>query len=249
MEGTNLAVTAVNQTTGQHNDGIPWSMAMVQALADVVLPRHCVNCGVWMLQESTPIPYCGLCAMHWPDLRGEMGRILMQERLAMPWGQVGFRLRESAFLEAQIRTIKYRGDRWLAWHWGRWLAIGCEDLPASMDSLVLVPIPLHWRRKWDRGFNQAEWVARGVASVLKAPVESRLLGRTSHGASLTGMTRKERQRKLEGTYTMSDGRSTSPRKVLLVDDVLTTGTTFRMCAAALEDSPHEVIGALALALA
>ena len=152
MEGTNLAVTAVNQTTGQHNDGIPWSMAMVQALADVVLPRHCVNCGVWMLQESTPIPYCGLCAMHWPDLRGEMGRILMQERLAMPWGQVGFRLRESAFLEAQIRTIKYRGDRWLAWHWGRWLAIGCNGW-LEVASLMAIGVSTRiYRRRWTPSF-------------------------------------------------------------------------------------------------
>ena len=187
--------------------------------------------------------------MRWPDLRGNIGRILMQERLATKWGQVGFRLRECDFLERQIRDIKYRGDRKLAWHWGRWLASGAEEVPYPRESLVLVPIPLHWRRQLNRGFNQAEWVAKGIASVWNVPIETKLLGRAKHGASLTGMNRRERREKLDMTYFYREGVLEAPRNVLLVDDVLTTGTTFRMCASALDDSPHLVVGTLALALA
>ena len=187
--------------------------------------------------------------MRWPDLRGNIGRILMQERLATKWGQVGFRLRGCDFLERQIRDIKYRGDRKLAWHWGRWLASGAEEVPFPRESLVLVPIPLHWRRQLNRGFNQAEWVAKGIASVWNVPIEPKLLGRAKHGASLTGMNRRERREKLDMTYFYREGVLEAPRNVLLVDDVLTTGTTFRMCASALDDSPHRVVGTLALALA
>lgn len=224
-------------------------MVIAQRFLDVVFPRYCWKCGVWMLNESNPIACCGLCRKLWPDLRGEVGRILMQERLAIVWGQVGFRLQESEFLEEQVRTIKYRGDRWLAWHWGRWLASGSEHCPRGENALILVPIPLHWRRKWDRGFNQAEWVARGIASVWHIPIASNWMTRATHGASLTGMSRRERQEKLERTYEVSEEMGTRPCRIVLVDDVLTTGTTFRMCAAALQDTPHRVVGAMALALA
>ena len=224
-------------------------MLILQSLSDVLFPQHCVSCGSWMLSQSTRFSCCSICSTRWPDLRGRIGRILMQERLATKWGQVGFRLRECDFLERQIRDIKYRGDRKLAWHWGRWLASGAEELPFPLESLVLVPIPLHWRRQLNRGFNQAEWVAKGIASVWNVPIEPKLLGRAKHGASLTGMNRRERREKLDMTYFYREGVLETSRKVLLVDDVLTTGTTFRVCASALDDSPHRVVGTLALALA
>lgn len=224
-------------------------MLILQSFCDVLFPQHCVSCGSWMLSQSTRFPCCSICSMRWPDLRGSIGRILMQERLATKWGQVGFRLRGCDFLERQIRDIKYRGDRKLAWHWGRWLASGAEEVPFPRESLVLVPIPLHWRRQLNRGFNQAEWVAKGIASVWNVPIEPKLLGRAKHGASLTGMNRRERREKLDMTYFYREGVLEAPRNVLLVDDVLTTGTTFRMCASALDDSPHRVVGTLALALA
>jgi predicted amidophosphoribosyltransferase len=63
------------------------------------------------------------------------------------------------------------------------------------------------------------------------------------------MNRRERREKLDMTYFYREGVLETPRNVLLVDDVLTTGTTFRMCASALDDSPHRVVGTLALALA
>ncbi len=224
-------------------------MTIVNALLDVVLPRHCLECGFWIRNEKTPMLWCPICRMHWPDLRGSVGRILMQERVAMEWGQVGFRLREAKFLEEQVRRFKYQGDYWLAWHWGRWLALGCEAIPQPKGRLVLVPIPLHWRRKCSRGYNQSEGLARGIASVWDLPVDCHLLKRTKSGASLTGLSRLEREKKLQKTYVLSKGNPESPRCVILVDDVLTTGTTMGMCAEALQGSGHHTIGAMALALA
>lgn len=222
---------------------------MLRALADIVFPRYCMKCGCWMIDDENTIPWCGICRVFWPDLRGKTGQVLMKERLPISWGQVGFRLTESTFLEEQVKRLKYRGDYRLAWHLGRWLAMHCENLPNPDNGLILAPVPLHWRRKLHRGYNQSEWLARGIGSVWNVPVNTHLLHRTKSGVSLTGMSRREREEKLKETYVYAGETPVDLRSVVLIDDVLTTGTTFNMCTLALRNSPLQVVGAVALALA
>lgn len=246
---TKLYVSVVNLCSAVYWVRIYSNSLMFRALADIVFPKYCIKCGCWMIYDKNRISWCGICRMFWPDLRGSIGQALMKERLPIAWGQVGFRLTESKFLEEQVRRFKYRGDYHIAWHLGRWLAMNCEGFPKPNGELVLVPIPLHWKRKLNRGYNQSEWLARGISSVWKVPIDMHALQRVKSGKSLTGMSRKEREEKLRETYVFSETTRVRAGSVVLVDDVLTTGTTFNMCAAALKDSPYRVVGAMSLALA
>lgn len=209
---------------------------------DWVFPRWCVRCEAPAWGEDMPLGACWACALSWPDVRGPAGHVLFADRVYGLRGALGFRLRGAPELHPLVHRIKYGGDRWLAERAGRWLAAG-NDPPGT----VLVPVPLHWRRKARRGYNQAELIARGAGRHWHLPVARDALLRRQHQASLTGSNRTTRQQTLGATYEARP--PTGPHRAVLVDDVLTTGATLRACATALEAKGWQVTGAAVLALA
>lgn len=215
----------------------------------LILPRHCIQCGLWLTSQEYWRVGCALCEEKWPDLRGSSGELLVQEKCMLDRMWTGFRLRENATLEGQIHALKYQGRRRLGRHWGRWVASLSEAPKSKGNITALVPVPLHWKRHWKRGYNQAEWIAKGVSQEWNVPVYPNALKRHSHGRSLTRLSRKKRHDLTAAAYIL--GPKCPPRgtQIVLVDDVMTTGATIRACAAALEGANHQVLGALTLALA
>lgn len=168
----------------------------------------------------------------------------------MAYAGVGFRLRGNATLRAQLIEMKYGGNRRLARRWGHWL--GCQLRPpdAVAGSFVLAPVPLHWRKQWQRGYNQAEWIARGLGRAWGVPVDCRVLQRLVHRSSLTSHSRVSRGEMTRGLYAAS--RSVDEfagKSVVVVDDVLTTGATLAACGAALKACGIDWKGGVVLALA
>jgi ComF family protein len=101
---------------------------------------------------------------------------------------------------------------------------------------VIIPVPLHWRRYWSRGYNQAEELARGVGRVLNLPVWPGCLRRlrpTAMQASLSATTRREN---LKGAFVVRRGFRMTGLRVLLIDDVLTTGATCHAASVALREA-------------
>ena len=115
------------------------------------------------------------------------------------------------------------------------------------DKIVVVPVPLHKSKVKERGFNQAEELARSVAHLLNAKVDSSSLKRVRATRPQFGLSRGERRRNLDGAFVAASGLAT--KNVLLVDDVLTSGATIYECAAAVSAAGGTVLGAITLARA
>jgi ComF family protein len=98
----------------------------------------------------------------------------------------------------------------------------------------LVPVPLHRRRLWFRGFNQAALIARALADTKQLPVECRTLVRTKSTPPLKEMSMAQRRRAVAGAFALAPGRTVRGQNVILVDDVLTTGSTASACARVLK---------------
>ena len=114
---------------------------------------------------------------------------------------------------------------------------------------MLVPVPLHWRRLVRRGFNPPQALAEGLAMGWGCEVQPKLMRRLRHRVSLTSATRAARQSALRGTFGVpEDWRRALPDRVVLVDDVLTTGATFRACQQVLEAQGVKVVGGVWLAM-
>jgi ComF family protein len=121
----------------------------------------------------------------------------------------------------------------LKWHTGEGLAELLGERWAERDRTkfeavkadVLVPVPLHWRRRWRRGYNQSEALSRGIASRLGLPCRARWLCRVRNTPSQTLQTHTQRRDNVRGAFEVRRGVRLDRMCVLLVDDVMTTGAT------------------------
>ena len=222
--------------------------AGVGAVGSLVFPWECPICGADV--EGAGAPFCVDCRA---ELIGAAGAAC--PRCAMPVGswavlpegcgecrgrRPGF---DAAFAlgpyQGPIRdlclTLKDERNGWVA----PWLAgvlvearPGLREEAGRSAGAWVVPVPLHWRRRWVRGYNQAEVLARGVARGLGLR-DLDLLRRVEATTPLAGLGRAERARSMRGAFRVRGSPDLKGRTVLLVDDILTTGATCGAAARAL----------------
>jgi ComF family protein len=152
-------------------------------------------------------------------------------------------------LRKLIQLFKYGRIQTLSAPLGRLLA---RALPREQSFDLIVPMPLHWRKRWQRGFNQAELLANEIGRRTHIPVRN-ALRRVRNTASQAGLTSAKRRQNVSGAFqtarqtktrTLLDGR-----RVLLIDDVMTTGATAASCARALKRGGARQVTLLTLARA
>jgi ComF family protein len=115
-------------------------------------------------------------------------------------------------------------------------------LPTSPDGL-LVPVPLHRWRLWERGFNQAVLIARALGREM----DSDLLRRTRSTPRLKGLDSSQRREAVAGAFALRPGASVNDKRIILVDDVLTTGATAEACAKTLRKAGAASVELIAFA--
>lgn len=151
------------------------------------------------------------------------------------------------FYEGTLRTLihlfKYSGMKPLAEPLGVLLD---RVLPPELEFDAVVPVPLHWRKKWSRGFNQAELLARHVARQRHIPVLNALRRKRST-ATQAGLANAGRRRNVAGAFTERSARAIRGKRILLIDDVMTTGATANACAGVLKRCGAKSVSLLTLA--
>jgi ComF family protein len=133
-------------------------------------------------------------------------------------------------LRRLIHLLKFDGVQSLAGPLARRLA---EALPRQEEFDRIVPVPLHWSRRFSRGFNQAELLASELSERTGIPVAF-ALRRRRRTDSQSRLTASQRRRNMAGSIRLRRLRNVAGLRILLVDDVLTTGATMNACAAALK---------------
>lgn len=152
-------------------------------------------------------------------------------------------------LATSLRRFKYEGRPDLARPLGH-LARARLREPGCLPPVdIVAPVPLHPSRLAERGYNQAALLAWHVADELRAPCRPRLLERVRATAAQARHGRRERASAIEGAFAVSGQPRLGGARVLLVDDVITTGATIRACAGAVERAGGVWAGAIAVAIA
>lgn len=159
-----------------------------------------------------------------------------------------FLFEKGGHVQQLIHAFKYYDHKELAFYLGRlaFLQLQQENHPLCHFD-VLLPIPLHPKRLRERGYNQSEWIARGIQSVLPIPIDTSSLIRKVKTETQTHRNVYERWTNMQEVFELVEPGHLVNRKVLLIDDVLTTGATFNACATVLGDVPGIHLGAFALA--
>jgi len=153
---------------------------------------------------------------------------------------------DDALLRA-VTLLKHEAILPLARWFGERLTEVVRHEPSFLVPDLVVPVPLHRDRLRERGFNQAELLARVVAKNLKLPWEARALERRKPRPPRLRLSRHERWQVVRGAYAAAPGRQFDNQSVLLIDDVFTTGATLDACSRALRSAGAARVAALTVA--
>jgi len=232
------------------------------ALFWLAFPEGCRICGR-QLEEVSRVPVCEGCLNAPQPLPAEHfciacrtpfhNRFPLDEHGLCALCRLGLRGFDAAYsagayegvLRELVHLFKYGRVRSLARPLGERLA---SAIPLEERFEVIVPVPLHWRRRLARGFNQARLLARAVARRYAAPVAS-LLRRRRWTDSQAGLSHAQRRANVSGAFAVRRPEQVRGRRVLLVDDVMTTGATASACATALKRAGAHYVAVLTLARA
>lgn len=215
-------------------------------LASFAFPGDCPSCGETLVPPATTIcldcqeqlaaaaaaPCCAICAAPLPDAAGPCGRC--HGKGVRPFATIAkLTPFDVPVTRELVHAVKY-GHRWPLVDW---LAEQLEHSPRVRSILdhadVLVPVPLHWRRHFGRGFNQADLLARALArhrGLIVAHVVSRARATSSQTAF---HSRAARRRNLTGAFRLRHPFFVDGRHVVIVDDVMTSGSTLQAIARAI----------------
>lgn len=135
-----------------------------------------------------------------------------------------------------VHDIKYRGQWRRAEELGEWF--GAEMMKGGLygDIDVIIPVPLHLRKRLRRGYNQSEYIAEGMARGLGCKTDVRSVVRVKHNPSQALKPHKERWENVKGIFEVRRSEKLEGKHILLVDDVLTTGATITSCAESIVNS-------------
>jgi ComF family protein len=266
---------AVVPSSGRSALAVPapaaWRVGLT-ALVDLLLPPFCAVCDA-VLQDGRRDPLCGACWRNvervTPPLCAVCGLPLGRYRTSpppavdrSPTARCGpCRARPPAFAYARsaatydevvreaLHAFKFRGQRALAAPLGDLIAeTGLETLPVAAPDL-LIPVPLFPGRERTRGFNQAALLARRVGRSWGLPVHRDVLVRAIDTRAQTELTGRERRQNVRGAFRVRRPDTVAGRHVIVVDDILTTGSTAGACALALYRAGAATVGVLTVARA
>ena len=205
-----------------------------QHTIEILLPSRCVGCGI----GGTYL--CDAC----------IGRARRAGPMPLPAGdpldEVTAPLAYEGAARTAVHRLKYTGLRAIAPSMARPMAEALSSAHAPGD--VVVPVPLHESRLRQRGFNQALLLARRVAEAVGLPVRDDLLRRLVAGTpQVDAGTIDERRANVAGAFGLAPGATVAGLRIVLVDDVLTTGSTLEAAASALKRGGARTVHALAFA--
>lgn len=229
-------------------------------LIDFLLPRICCGCGTRVMQQQWLV--CEQCLDSVPPLREPICKICGCPDAEIkatgrctdcPMGKAYFvQARGYAEYGGIARTLieKLKYERRLEYAPLMALSIaGLISDKLKLDTDLITAVPLHPTRQRDRGFNQANVIARHLSDITGLPHSESVLRRDKPTPSQTRLKKSERRDNIRGAFSCAGPEETESRRIILIDDVYTTGSTLNECARIMMENGAESVHCLAYARA
>ena len=229
-----------------------WLYDLWDDFISLLFPRLCYACGNQLMRNENLI--CTECFVVIPRTNYHFiednpvaqlfwGRCLIEKAAAFSYYNKGSRIRKL------IHNMKYNGIREIGYDLGRLYGLSLKTSGFINDIDIIIPVPLHPVKKRIRGFNQSETISMGIADATHLPVDLKSLARVLVSATQTKRSRYERWTNVEGIFQVLDSQTIMGKHVLLVDDVITTGSTIESCTNELLKIEGVKVSVVALAFA
>jgi ComF family protein len=224
---------------------------MIRDFINLVMPLICPTCGRVLVKHERVI--CTVCLLDLPRTRYTSYTENPVARLF--WGRVPvenatalFQYEKGSRFQQLIHELKYRGRKDVGREMGRLLGNELKGTPFASADLIL-PVPLHRRKRRQRGYNQCDPIAEGISERLGIPWQPDYLIRQSASLTQTSRSRTDRWSNVEGIFAVNSGSDLPGKHVILVDDVVTTGATLDACASAILSGGEYRVSIATLAVA
>lgn len=199
---------------------------------DLLYPNLCVVCGTNLQRNEQCL--CLTCLNEIPKTNYHLQPDnLIEKRF---WGKVTiyrgtafFFFQKGSAFQKLLHSLKYKGEKEIGVVLGKYAAIDLIESADFSSVDVIVPVPLHPKKLKKRGYNQSECIGKGLSEILKAPQDTTTLKRIKENTTQTRKSVFERYENTEGIFELSDKAALADKHILLVDDVLTTGSTLEAC--------------------
>ena len=222
-------------------------------LLDIVAPRQCAICGARLSANESVM--CFRCHLHLPLTQlwksptdNPMARLfwgLLPIERAAAW----FYYYPQSDSSALIYDLKYHHQPEMGRELGQMAArlFSADGFFNGIDALV--PVPITRRRQWKRGYNQSMEISRGISEVTGLPIYNKVIKRIHFSDSQTHKNPWERQQNVEGAFQLTNITAIEGKHLLIIDDIVTTGSTVTACGRELCKAPDIKISILSLGLA
>ena len=241
-----------------YQDLVTWARVVL----DLAYPRNCPVCQTALDEADRGVicriclgqvkfiepPFCEQCALPYAgQVTGETFRCGYCHGRFFNFSRAVAAVRAEGVGRAAIHLLKYHGAQYVVPHLAEWLVMAGRRWVDWSAADVIVPVPLYPRKERARGFNQARLLAEALGAAVGKPVLSRAVRRVKDTATQTKLGREERARNLRGAFAVRQVAAVTGQRVVLVDDVFTTGVTLDSCARVLRNAGAADVVALTVA--
>lgn len=224
---------------------------MFQDFKNFLFPKLCASCDAVLLKNEPLI--CTYCRNELPlypnffdgdhDLHKILyGRVLLDRAASL------FYFEKRGLIQNLIHDLKYKGNKELSYHLGEWLGELLLEANWKTSIDVVIPVPLHDKRLQERGYNQVEGFGKAISEKLSAAYNDRLLKRRSFSKTQVFKNRLARTDVVKNHFYATDENVLLGKRILLVDDLVTTGATLEACYLALIPTNFKSISIATMAI-
>jgi len=211
-------------------------MSLIYDFIGLFFPLVCEGCGNLLFRNEDTI--CTRCLAglpktnfhQYPDnpvMETFWGRIKLESATSFLY------YAKAGKVQRMIHNFKYHQKKDVGSVLGKMFASDLRTSPFFSNVQVLIPVPLHWTKQKTRGFNQSEVIARAMGQIMKTKVETQVLYRRFATDTQTKKSRLKRVENVSGKFALQNPEKIAGQHVMLIDDVITTGSTIEECASLL----------------
>jgi ComF family protein len=198
---------------------------------DLVFPRTCEACSEVLLSQEKMI--CTTCMMDLPRTNFKDSEVELSRKF---WGKLPvantlsfLKFTKKGKVQKLLHQLKYREKPELGVFLGELFGSELKRINFNEKIDIIVSVPLHKEKEKQRGYNQADCIAKGLSNSLGIPFEKGLVTRTKFTETQTKKNRFERYQNVENIFEIKDLEAIKDKRIAIVDDVLTTGSTLESC--------------------
>lgn len=224
-----------------------WFVSSLKDLFKLFFPNFCLGCKDGLLRGEEIL--CTRCLSELPkvDYFNILDNPLVNRfvgRVPVHYGWSLLKFQKTGIVQNLLHELKYNNHPEIGERLGRLLGLRLIELGLENQIDLLIPVPLHKNRKRARGYNQSAMIAKGISEVFNKPFSDEMMARVSSTKTQTKKSRIDRWENVNNAFRVMNRNVVQGKRLLLVDDVITTGATTEACAKCLLQA-----GALSVSIA